>query len=344
MRIGIRKKLIFSFLSMLFLPIFAVLATANTSTIMAVAKIVFALLIPYSVCALILVWILSSNILRPLYELVSATQKITNGNYDFSISYDKNDEMGDLCVAFELMREQLKTSMEKEAILESSRKELIASISHDLRTPMSSIKGYVEGLQDGIVHDKEKFDRYITVIKNKTESLDNLIESLFLYSQLDISDTKESLCIRESKELLESIISPIQIEFMDQPIQLEVVKPFPSVRLYANENSIAQVFDNLISNAKRYVGTNGLIRIETNIEGGYLKICIIDNGTGIPEKDLPNIFDQFYRIEKSRSRNFGGTGLGLTICKRIIENHNGKIWAEGSSSGGTEFCFTLPIH
>lgn len=345
MRIGIRKRLIISFLSMLFLPIFVVFCTATAEMLTDARNllILLAFAIPFFLCALILVWIVSSNILRPLYELVSATKKITSGNFDFSLSYDKNDEMGDLCAAFDLMREQLKTSLEKQAALESSRKELIVSISHDLRTPMSSIKGYVEGLQDGIIHDKEKFNRYITVIKNKTESLDNLIESLFQYSQLDINATKEALCIRDSKELLESIISPIEIEFTDQSVQLEVVKPYPSVSLYANENSIAQVFDNLISNAKRYVNKNGTIWIEANVDGDYLKISVTDNGAGISQEDLPHVFDQFYRTEKSRSRSFGGAGLGLAICKKVIKNHGGKIWAESTPDVGTTFCFTLPI-
>jgi Signal transduction histidine kinase len=347
MRIGIQKKLIVSFFIMLILPIFTVLVTGlnteNTSAVLAVSSILFALLIPFCICALILGWIISVSILKPLHEVDSATKKIMSGNFDFTLSYKKNDEMGDLCAAFDLMREQLKTSLEKQAALEHSRKEMIASISHDLRTPMSSIKGYVEGLQDGIIHDKEKFNRYITVIKNKTESLDNLIESLFQYSQLDINGQKEVLCARDSKELLETIISPIETEFVDQPVQLEVIKPFPSVRIYANEGSIAQVFDNLISNAKRYVTTKGMIKIEASVDGDFLKISVTDNGTGITQEDLPHVFDQFYRTEKSRSRNFGGAGLGLAICKKIIENHRGKIWAESTPDFGTTFCFTFPI-
>ncbi|MFD2115659.1 sensor histidine kinase [Paenibacillus yanchengensis] len=346
MRVGIRKRLIFSFLSMLLLPMFMVLVTANIPEVMSDAQnllVLLAFAIPFFLCAILLVWIISSNILRPLYELVSATKKITSGNFDFSISYNKNDEMGDLCAAFDLMIDQLKTSMQKQEMLEHSRKELIVSISHDLRTPMSSIKGYVEGLQDGIIHDREKFNRYIAVIKNKTESLDNLIESLFQYSQLDINEIKEALCVRESRELLQSIIAPIEIEFIDQPVQLEVIKPLPSVRLYANVNSLSQVFDNLISNAKRYLSENGTIRIEVNIDGDNLKVSITDNGAGISQEELPHVFDQFYRTEKSRSRSFGGAGLGLAICKKVIENHGGRIWAESVLDVGTTFCFTLPI-
>ena len=346
MRLGICKKLIASFFSLLFLPALAVLVTGFHSqdipSVLAIVQILSALLVPFFLCALILGWIISSSILKPLQELNSATKKIMDGNYEFAFNYKNNDEMGDLCAAFDLMREQLKMSLEKQAALEYSRKELIAGISHDLRTPMSSIKGYVEGLQDGIIHDRERFNRYITVIKNKTESLDNLIESLFRYSQLDINEQKEAF-ICDSRELLKAVTGPIELEFADQPIGLTVIKPFPSVRVYANENGIEQVFDNLISNAKRYVDKNGTITIQANIDGTSLKISVKDNGTGISQEDLPYVFDHFYRSEKSRSRNFGGAGLGLAICKKIIENHGGRIWAESTLNAGTTFYFTIPL-
>lgn len=347
MRMGIREKLIISFSVMLILPIFVVstigLNAQNTSAVLTVVQIITALLIPFCVCGIVLGWIISKSILKPLDELDTATKEIMDGNFEFEISYNKNDEIGDLCTAFDLMREQLKISLEKQAALEYSRKELIASISHDLRTPMTSIKGYVEGLKDGIVHDKEKFNRYITIIKNKTESLDILIKNLFEYSQLDIIDSKEAFCIRDSKELLEAIIDPIEMEFADQPIQMEVTKPYPSVKLYVNEGNIAQVFDNLISNAKRHVDDRGTITIEVRADSNYLEVAISDNGTGILQEDLPHVFDNFYRAEKSRSRNFGGAGLGLAICKKITENHGGKIWVESIPNSMTKFSFILPI-
>lgn len=345
MRISIRLKLIASFMIMLLLPIIMVIIAGNSiqSDTNQILILIVSLVIPFGICAAILTRLISRSFLVPLKELDTATKNIMQGNLDFKLSYKKKNEMGDFCAAFDLMREKLKDSLEKQAALEYSRKELIASISHDLRTPMSSIKGYVEGLQDGITHDKDKFNRYITVIKNKTESLDNLIESLFRYSQLEINDQKEAFCIRDSKELLETIVNPIEIEFADHPVQLEVIKPFPSVRLYANEGSIAQIFDNLISNAKRYVDEKGTITIEASVDNGYLKIAITDNGTGISPEDLPHVFDNFYRAEKSRSRNFGGAGLGLAICKKIIENHGGKIWVESTPYIETTFYFTLLI-
>lgn len=220
---------------------------------------------------------------------------------------------------------------------------MIASISHDLRTPMSSIKGYVEGLQDGVIHDENRFQRYISVIKNKTENLDHLIETLFQYSQLDIRNTEESFSVWNSKELLETIIRPIRMEFINEAIQLEVINPFPEVELFVNANELAQVFDNLVSNAKRYAGEEGVITIRVNMVEQELKISVADNGAGIAQEDLPFVFDQFYRTEKSRSRNFGGAGLGLAICKKIIDKHGGEIWVESELSMGTSFYFTIPI-
>lgn len=208
---------------------------------------------------------------------------------------------------------------------------------------MSYIKGYVEGLQDGIIHDQEKFHRYISVIKHKTESLDRLIETLFQYSQMDLVDPKESLRVHDSRELIESIIRPVEVEFADQPVQLEVKRPFPSVPILVDDSGIAQVFDNLIGNARRYVDHTGVITIEAAALGDDFHISIRDTGTGISEEDLPHVFEQFYRVEKSRSRHFGGAGLGLAICRKIIERHGGRIWAESTPDVAMTFSFTLPI-
>ena len=347
MRIGIRNKLVSAFLGMLIFPVLSAAVIGFNAQPASVGgtivQLALALSIPFLVCAVIVGWIISANILKPLYELRSATDHIRSGRFDFALSYRKNDEMGDLCAAFDVMRHQLRVSLERQEQLEASRKQLIASISHDLRTPMSSIKGYVEGLQDGIIQDREKFHRYISVIKQKTESLDRLIETLFQYSQLDLIDPKETLRLHDSRELIESIVQPLEIEFADQPVRLEVKRPFPSVRLRADGSGIAQVFDNLIGNARRYVNPAGTITIEAAALGDELRISIRDTGTGIAEEDLPHVFEQFYRAEKSRSRHYGGAGLGLAICRKIIERHGGRIWAESTPHVATTFSFTLPV-
>jgi len=346
-RIGIKGRLVSAFLGMLVFPLLAASVTAfSTREVpvgIAVMQIVLALAIPFLICALVVGWIISKNILQPLHELRAATHDIMDGRFDFELTYDKNDEMGDLCAAFGVMRDRLKASLERQEQLEASRRMLLASISHDLRTPMTSIKGYVEGLQDGIIQDRAKFNRYISVIKHKTESLDRLIETLFQYTQMDLTDPGASLRMHDSRELLESILQPVEVEFADQPVRLEAGRPFPSVRIRADESGIAQVFDNLIGNARRYVEDGGVIAIDAAACGDELRISVRDTGTGIAEEDLPHVFEQFYRAEKSRSRHYGGAGLGLAICKKIVERHGGRIWAESAPNAGTTIRFTLPI-
>ena len=348
MRIGIRNKILLSFLAMLALPVLAVLVTgyggADHWELLNIIPIILSLLIPFYICAVVLVGIIKSSILKPLKELNLATQKIMGGDYDFDISYRKNNEMGDFCLAFDLMKIKLKESMQKQMALEESRKELIASISHDLRTPMTSIKGYVEALQDGIIHDKEKFNRYIKVIKNKTESLDNLIENLFQFSQIEIGNQPMDLCLRNCKDMLEEILNPIEVEFADLTIAFVIERPFPSAYVNVNTGNISQVFDNLISNAKRYIAKDGEIKVGAHIENDSLIVTIKDDGAGIAEKDLQHVFDYFYRADKSRSRNFGGAGLGLSICRKIIEKHNGNIWVVSKPNIGTVFSFSLPLN
>jgi Signal transduction histidine kinase len=346
-RIGIRSRLVSAFLGMLVFPVLSAAVTGfRTEEVpvgVAIMQIVLALVIPFVICALVVGWIISKNILQPLQELRSATQHIMDGRFDIGLTYDKNDEMGDLCAAFGVMRDRLKASLERQEKLEASRRMLLASISHDLRTPMASIKGYVEGLQDGIIQDREKMIRYISVIKHKTESLDRLIETLFQYTQMDLTDPEASLRMHDSRELLESILHPFETEFADQPVRLEVGRPLPSARIRADERGIAQVFDNLIGNARRYVEDGGIIAVEAAVCGDELRISVRDTGTGIAEEDLPHVFEQFYRAEKSRSRHYGGAGLGLAICKKIVERHGGRIRAESAPNAGTTIAITLPI-
>lgn len=345
MRFGIRTKLVLAFEVTVVIPVLVFLAEGSSKS--GGVENAFALIVAQSVlliaCTSIVSGIIVRSVFKPLEELHQATEKIMSGDLDYEIQYKKNNEMGRYCQAFEQMRVQLKQSLRRQAALEQSRKELIASISHDLRTPLSSIRGYVEGLEDGIVRDREKFNRYIAVIKNKTEYLDNQIESLFQYSQLELSGGIHDLNRCNSEEMLEAILEPYMVEFTDSKIRLEIVRPFPKVELLAAENSLHQVFDNLIANAKRYVGESGVITVKANTDDRYLTVSVADDGVGIPREDLPHVFEQFYRAEKSRSRQYGGAGLGLAICKKVIEDHGGTIRVESIPNTITTFSFTLPI-
>lgn len=292
---------------------------------------------------ILLSWLISRSVLVPLNELNSAIQNISQGNLDFTIKYSKNDELGRFCQAFELMRCKLKESLEKQNMYENSRKAMIASISHDLRTPIASIKGYVEALQDGLAQEPEKFNRYLSIIKDKTDKLDRLIDDLFHFSQIELGKLPTDFKVQNSKIMLEEILSPIEMEAQNSSLQLIVQRPLPEVHIKADSKRISQVIDNIVENSRRYVSDEGQIVIGARVLGTFLEIFVKDNGEGISPEDLPHIFESFYRGEKSRSQNYGGTGLGLAICKHIIEEHGGKIWAESTKGKGTAIHFTLPI-
>jgi len=291
----------------------------------------------------IFTWYMSVTILKPLEELNIATKNISNGNLDYQIQYQNNDEIGKFCIAFDTMRKKLKESLENQVKYEKSRKELIASISHELRTPITSIRGYVEGLEEGIASDKDMFQRYISVIKDKTEKLDHLIDDLFQYSQMESGQLDMNRQSVNSFELFEEIFGNLEIEFKDSNIDFLIEKPFPMVEMNIDYYRISQVIDNLIHNAKRHVNHNGRIIVGASLKGKNIEVFVEDNGEGIPEEDLGYIFEKFYRGEKSRSREYGGAGLGLSICKYIVEAHGGKIWVKSKKGQGSTFYFSLPI-
>ncbi|NLJ66305.1 MAG: HAMP domain-containing protein, partial [Clostridiales bacterium] len=283
------------------------------------------------------------SVLVPLDELNRATESIAKGDLDFVIKYKRNNELGRLCQAFETMRDKLKASIEERLASERQRKEMIGVISHDLRTPISSIKGYVEALQDGMARDEEQFQRYLKVIHDKTNRLDALIDDLFLYSQMELGNLKMNLELADSRVMLEDIMNSVSMDLENETMEMVVKRPFPSVWVRADIKRINQVVDNILQNAVKYAENCGVIEVMATVDDGYLEISISDNGIGIAREDLSHIFELFYRGEKSRSRHYGGTGLGLAICKNIVEQHGGKIWAESHIGEGTTISFTLPV-
>ncbi|MCX7708630.1 MAG: ATP-binding protein [Clostridia bacterium] len=282
------------------------------------------------------------TILNPLKTLNMATANIMEGNLDFRVDYNGKDELGQVCNAFETMRIKLKESLEQQAFYDNARKELLASISHDLRTPITSIKGYVEGLQDGIPKDENKFKKYLSIIKNKTANLDRLIDDLFKFTQEDAGILDIDLVETDSCSMFEGIICSIEADLESTEVKISVQRPFPSRTILADPFRITQVMENIIQNARKYAGAACEIEIKVQEMDESILVSVKDNGPGISEEDLPKVFERFYRGEKSRSRKFGGIGIGLTICRQIVEAHGGRIWAESIIGKGATFFFTLP--
>ncbi len=290
---------------------------------------------------IILSKILADGIINPLRELNYAAERISAGDLDFEMTYDKDDEFGKLCNEFDRMRLKLKDSLSKQVQYEKSRRQLIASISHDLKTPLTSIKGYVEGLQDGLVTDEATYQRYLRVIWDKSNRLNHLIDDLFIFSKMELGEFKIDPVQVDSDMLLDELLSSRELELKEAEVDFHVEKPIPQAKLLVDVNRIGQVLDNLIDNALKFTKTR--IHIHTAIENKSFSIFISDDGLGMDEEDLPYIFDHFYKIDKVRSTNAKGTGLGLAICKELIEAHDGTIHVKSRLGRGTTFKIMLPI-
>jgi signal transduction histidine kinase len=289
------------------------------------------------------IWYFSRTVLYPIREIYTATEEMRQGNLDYPVPYKRNDEIGRFISGFDLMRTHMKEADAKKRQYEKARKELIASISHDLRTPLSSIKGYVEGLTDGVIKNEKMQQKYLNVIKAKTIQLDHLIEDLFDYTKLELdqfSMMKEQL---DSRLFFQMVVQEAQLDISEKEVQIDVVGDIPSVLMNIDPVRINQVMTNLIDNAVRYGGTKIELSFEQEVSLNEITVHLQDNGLGISKDDLPFVFDQFFRGDKSRSRDLGGTGLGLAITKSIVEAHAGRIWVKSSIGVGTTFSFTLPF-
>ena len=287
-------------------------------------------------------WIYRS-IVTPICKLEEAAKNIKEGNLDFTIEADSKDEMGRLCQNFEDMRQRLKESAEEKLEAEKQNRILISNISHDLRTPITAIKGYVEGILDGVADTPEKVDKYMRTIYNKAIDMDRLINELTLYAKIDTNRIPYNFTRINVGAYFSDCIEEIGLELEAEHIGLSYFNyAGDEVEIIADPEQLKRVIDNIIGNSVKYMDKeHGLIHIRIKDVGDFIQIEIEDNGKGIGQKDLPFIFDRFYRTDASRNSATGGSGIGLSIVKKIIEDHGGKIWATSKESTGTVMYFVI---
>ena len=292
--------------------------------------------------AILMMWVYRSMV-SPLGRLQVATKKIRDGNLDFSLEVESDDEVGQLCMDFEEMRIRLKESAEEKVEYDKENKELISNISHDLKTPITAIKGYVEGIMDGVASSPEKLDRYIRTVYNKANDMDKLIDELTFYSKIDTNKIPYTFSKINVAGYFRDCIDEVGLEMEARNIELGYFNYVDEdVMVIADAEQMRRVINNIISNSVKYMDKkNGIINIRIKDVGDFIQVEIEDNGKGIPAKDLPNIFDRFYRTDSSRNSSQGGSGIGLSIVKKIIEDHGGRIWATSKEGIGTEIHFVL---
>ena len=287
-------------------------------------------------------WIYRS-IATPLVKLKKATQNIKEGNLDFVLEVEGDDEFSELCRDFEEMRKRLKESAEEKVLMDKENKELISNISHDLKTPITAVKGYVEGIMDGVADTPEKMDRYVKTIYNKTNEMDHLINELTFYSKIDTNRIPYTFSKLNVEDYFSDCAEEVGLELETRGIELVYANYVESgVQVIADGEQIHRVIHNIISNAIKYMDKpKGIIQIRVKDVGDFIQVEIEDNGKGIAAKDLPSIFDRFYRTDVSRNSSKGGSGIGLSIVKKILEDHGGKVWATSRLGIGTIMYFVL---
>lgn len=278
------------------------------------------------------------DIVSPLKQLSEASKRIANGDLDFQIEDNGYvGEITDLCIDFEDMRRRLKISAEEKIQNEELNRQLISNINHDLKTPVTAIKGYAEGLIDGVADTKEKQEKYLRTIHNKAGDLERLLNELTYYTHIDQSRIPYNFVKVEVNNYFEDCIEDIKEDLDNVNFSLSYKNDIPyGTMIIADPVQLRKVINNIVGNSVKYKDKEiGRLNFHVKDTDEFILIEIADNGPGIPSKDIPLIFDRFFRSDKSRSSSTGGSGIGLSIVKKIIDDHGGRIWATSTLGEGT---------
>ncbi len=302
-----------------------------------------AILVILVVTSWILTQWISKSVLAPINRLNLAMQQIADGNLEYMLSSDDNSEIGDLYRNYEDMRLRLKESTEEKIQNERQNRELISNITHDLKTPITAIKGYMEGIMDGVADTPEKMDRYIRTVYTKANDMNRLINELTYYSGIDSNRIPYNFHRINLAEFFEDCVEDVGLDLESKNIVLNFSNLVdPDTRIIADPEQLKKVINNIIGNSIKYMDKpKGVINMRILDEVDSVRVEIEDNGKGIEAKNLGKIFERFYRTDASRNSSKGGSGIGLSIVKKIIEDHGGYIWATSKEGEGTCLHFVI---
>ncbi len=284
--------------------------------------------------ALILTFILSRRILSPMKDLSQAAGKLGKGDFSQRVTVGDKGEIGELAESFNTMAGDLEHN-------EHLRRNMVADVAHELRTPLSNLSGYLEAIRDGVVKPDEDIIRSLS---EESATLSRLVDDLQELSLAESGELKLTLQSEDISRLIKETVEAAGAKASAGKIKLgsEVAAGLPAVVI--DSHRIRQVLNNLIQNAISHTGEKGTITVTAEQRVKDIAVSVTDTGEGISAADLPNIFERFYRVDKSRTRSTGGSGLGLTIAKRLVEAHGGKISVKSEPGKGSTFIFTLPVN
>lgn len=283
--------------------------------------------------ALILTFFLSRRILAPVKALTSATKQFGKGDFSQRVEYKDKGEVGELARSFNTMAEDLENN-------EQLRRNMVADVAHELRTPLSNLSGYLEAIRDGVVKPDETT---INSLNDEAASLSRLIDDLQELSLADAGELKLVIQPKDISGIISEAIISVQTKASAKDIEVSVDIPADLPKLAIDSHRTKEVLHNLLENAVAHTGEKGKITTSARQVENRVSISVADTGEGIPAEDLPFIFERFYRVDKSRTRATGGSGLGLTIVKRLVEAQGGTIEVTSEEGKGSTFTFTLPV-
>jgi len=295
------------------------------------------------VIAIVMWFWIYKRILVPLDKMRIATKKIADGNFDYELDEKDFVEIPFLYNDFEKMRIKLKENEEEKILSENASRELVSNISHDLKTPLTAIRGYVEGILDGVASSPQKVRDYLTTIYNKTNDMTKLIDELLYYSRVSGNEFSYNFEKTNVKEFFDDYVKDLYLELDTIRINFSYSANVDADTVIdIDREQIKRALNNIVANAVKYMDKEDPeihFRVKETMDA--INIRISDNGRGIDEKDLPHIFERFYRSDSSRNSKLGGSGIGLSIVKKVIENHEGSVVAMSKSGVGTDIDIVL---
>jgi signal transduction histidine kinase len=288
-------------------------------------------------------WFLRLTLIVPLAAASDATRRIAAGELTIELPTSRVREVAQLNAAFLEMSAELRTSLERQAAIEEERRLFVSAIAHDLRTPLFSLRGYLEGLEQGVATTPQKVAHYIQVCREKADALERLIADLFAYAKVEYLEGTMQRAPLDLGILLCKVVDGRQREAETNGVTLEIDGPPGACPVEGDEHLLGRAVENLLDNALRYTPPGGRIEVRWDHHGDLAEFAVADTGPGVAPHDLPHLFEPMYRADPSRSRDTGGTGLGLAIARRIIRAHDGDLLTANQPTGGAVFTGSVPL-
>lgn len=293
-----------------------------------------------TIAMLLAVWWVGRSINEPIKALAQAAKAVSKERLDFAVPSSRIGEVNELATAFASMRDGLQESIRSQAAMDEERRMLIAGIAHDLRTPLASVRGYLEGLRDGIAKTPERMERYVAVALEKTGHLERMISDLFAFAQAEYLEQQPKREATPLGALLQAAADGMAPRALAAGISVQLDLPESEQVIQVDKAMLTRVIENLLENGVRHTPSGGSVTVGFRAESGGTNLWVSDTGPGIPAGDLERIFEPLYRGDEARGTKTGGAGLGLAIARRFVEAHGGRIWA--TNEGGARFSIWLP--